>query len=176
MSPLSTVLLLCGLLVDYCDVFISSLNTHSDGTHSLQRIHWWASDIMLNFFKSVMMKKQTHLNLKPKTHCTSCLPLGYDVLFFYRDMHRIVRVNRCHYRTVYTHIVAKFIRSMSHSVTRSDLIGLLKLCSVLGLALDGLRLSTFSDLFYFWVSYSFKSDSCWTCYCCCSLGKRAIIH
>ncbi len=30
----------CGLLVDYFDVFISCLDSHSDGTHSLQRIHW----------------------------------------------------------------------------------------------------------------------------------------
>ncbi len=30
----------CGLLVDYCDVFISCLDSHSDGTHSLQSIHW----------------------------------------------------------------------------------------------------------------------------------------
>ncbi len=45
----------CGLFVDYCNVFISCLNSHSDGTHSLQRIHWWASDVMLNFFKSVLM-------------------------------------------------------------------------------------------------------------------------
>ncbi len=42
----------CGLLVDYCDVFISCLDSHSDGTHSLQRIHWWASDAMLHFSKS----------------------------------------------------------------------------------------------------------------------------
>ncbi len=28
----------CGLLVDYCDAFISSLDSHSDGTPSLQRI------------------------------------------------------------------------------------------------------------------------------------------
>ncbi len=54
---------LCGLLVDYCDVFISCLDSHSDGTHSLQWIHWWASDIMLNSSKSVPMKKQTHLHL-----------------------------------------------------------------------------------------------------------------
>ncbi len=53
----------CGLLVDYCDVFISCLDSHSDGTHSLQRIHWWASDEMLYFFKSVPTKKQTHLHL-----------------------------------------------------------------------------------------------------------------
>ncbi len=30
----------CGLLVDYCDVFISSLDSHSDGIHSLQRTKW----------------------------------------------------------------------------------------------------------------------------------------
>ncbi len=42
----------CGLLVDYCDVFISCLDSHSDGTHSLQRIHLWASDEMLHFSKS----------------------------------------------------------------------------------------------------------------------------
>ncbi len=47
-------------VVDCCGVFISS---HSDGTHSLQMIHWWASDVKLNFSKSVLMKKQTHLNL-----------------------------------------------------------------------------------------------------------------
>ncbi len=29
----------CGLSVDYCDVFISCLDSHSDGTHSLQSIH-----------------------------------------------------------------------------------------------------------------------------------------
>ncbi len=41
----------CELLVDYCDVFISCLDSHSDGTHSLLRIHWWASHLMLNFSK-----------------------------------------------------------------------------------------------------------------------------
>ncbi len=53
----------CGLLEDYCEVFSSCLNSHSDGTHSLQRIHWWASDRMQHFSKSVPMKKQTHLHL-----------------------------------------------------------------------------------------------------------------
>ncbi len=49
----------CELLVDYCDVFISCLD--SDGTHSLQRIHWWTGDVMLHFYKSVLMKKHLHL-------------------------------------------------------------------------------------------------------------------
>ncbi len=52
-----------GLLVDYCDVFISCLVSHSGGTHSLQRIDWCASNVMLNFSTSVHMKKQTHLHL-----------------------------------------------------------------------------------------------------------------
>ncbi len=38
--------------VDYFDVFISCLDPFSDGTHSLQMIHWWASDVMLHFSKS----------------------------------------------------------------------------------------------------------------------------
>ncbi len=42
--------------VDYCDVFISCLDSHSDGTHSLQSIHCW--DIPPN-----LMKKQTHPDL-----------------------------------------------------------------------------------------------------------------
>ncbi len=33
----------------HCDVFISCLDSHSDGTHSLQSIHWWANDAMLHF-------------------------------------------------------------------------------------------------------------------------------
>ncbi len=51
----------CGLLVDYCDVFISCLDSHSDGTHSLQRIHWWASEVMLNFSISVLLKKLIYI-------------------------------------------------------------------------------------------------------------------
>ncbi len=38
----------CGLLW----WFYQCLDSHSDGTHSLQRIHWWASDGMLHFSKS----------------------------------------------------------------------------------------------------------------------------
>ncbi len=54
----------CGLLVGYCDVFISCLDSHSDGTHSLQRIHWESSDVMLNFSKSVPdWGKLTHLHV-----------------------------------------------------------------------------------------------------------------
>ncbi len=37
--------------------FISCLDSHSDGTHSLQMMHWCPSDVMLHFSKSVLMKK-----------------------------------------------------------------------------------------------------------------------
>ncbi len=36
--------------VDYCCVFIICLDSHSDGTHSLQRIHWWTSDAKFLFW------------------------------------------------------------------------------------------------------------------------------
>ncbi len=42
----------CGLLVDYCDVFISCLDSHSDGTHSLQSIHCWDTDAETHFYIS----------------------------------------------------------------------------------------------------------------------------
>ncbi len=32
--------------------------TLADGTHSLNRIHWWASEMLLNFSKFVPIKKQ----------------------------------------------------------------------------------------------------------------------
>ncbi len=40
----------CGLIVDYCDVFINCLDSHSDGTHS--------SYVTLNFSKYFSMKKK----------------------------------------------------------------------------------------------------------------------
>ncbi len=38
--------------------FLDTKSKNSDGTHSLQRIHRWASDAMLHFSKSVFMKKR----------------------------------------------------------------------------------------------------------------------
>ncbi len=39
--------------MNYCDVFISCLDSYSDGTHSLQRIHWWTSDLMTLQWKEI---------------------------------------------------------------------------------------------------------------------------
>ncbi len=36
----------------------------SDGTHSLQRIHWWASDVMLNFSQNSSNVHETHVHLE----------------------------------------------------------------------------------------------------------------
>uniref|UniRef100_A0A8C1XN77 Rho/rac guanine nucleotide exchange factor (GEF) 2 n=1 Tax=Cyprinus carpio TaxID=7962 RepID=A0A8C1XN77_CYPCA len=38
--------------------FISCLDSHSDGTHSLHRIHWRARDVMIHFYKSVLIKNK----------------------------------------------------------------------------------------------------------------------
>ncbi len=56
----------CALL--WC--FISCLDSYSDGTHSLQMIHCCASDEILNFSKSVLIEKQTTLDL-------SLIPWGW---------------------------------------------------------------------------------------------------
>ncbi len=37
-------------------MFLSLMDSRSDGTHSLQRIHW--CDVMLNFSKSTLIKKK----------------------------------------------------------------------------------------------------------------------
>ncbi len=49
--------------VDYCDVFISSLDSHSDGTHSLQRTHWWDTDAMLHLSESFLFGSQQRWSL-----------------------------------------------------------------------------------------------------------------
>ncbi len=46
---------------ELCDVFISCWTLILTGTHSLQRIQWWASDAMINFSKSWTNK--LHLEL-----------------------------------------------------------------------------------------------------------------
>ncbi len=51
--------------VDYLWIivmFLLAVWTHFDGTHSLQRIHWWASDVMLNLSKSVLMQEKTNVH------------------------------------------------------------------------------------------------------------------
>ncbi len=50
----------CGLL--WC-FFISCVDSHTDGTHSPQKIHCWASDEMLNFSKSFNVGVNYSFNL-----------------------------------------------------------------------------------------------------------------
>ncbi len=70
-----------------CDVFISCVDSHSDGTHSLQRIHWWASDVMLDFNKTVPMKKNSSTSWMPwgwvnsqRTFCSAYIHFGGELL------------------------------------------------------------------------------------------------
>ncbi len=46
----------------YCDAFISSLNSYSDGTHSLQMIYLWASDVTQSFFASDLKQADLHID------------------------------------------------------------------------------------------------------------------
>ncbi len=60
---INTAFHITGVVWITCDVCISCLDSHSDGTHSLQRIHRWASDVMLNYFHLFRWSKKTHLHL-----------------------------------------------------------------------------------------------------------------
>ncbi len=53
-----------------CDVFISCLDSHSDGTHSVQRIHWRASDVKLRFDEET-------------SSTTSCMARGRVTIFLF---------------------------------------------------------------------------------------------
>ncbi len=46
-------------------MFLSTVWTISDGTHSLQSIHWWASDAMLTYIIKIISCK-THLEVTYK--------------------------------------------------------------------------------------------------------------
>ncbi len=69
-------------VMDYWYFCISSLGSHSDGTHSLQRFHWGASNIILNFSgwrnKLIYILKRTIMNFqlfyrwRRKTHHPTC--------------------------------------------------------------------------------------------------------
>ncbi len=50
-----------------CDVFISFLDSYSDSTHSLQRIHWWALNVMIIFSKSALIETYLYLVLRVST-------------------------------------------------------------------------------------------------------------
>ncbi len=77
---------LCELLLDYCDAFISCLDSHSDGTHSLERIHKWACDVMLNVSKSVLMKKlSASWMVWPWVRCQEILL--FDEIFLQETIH-----------------------------------------------------------------------------------------
>ncbi len=69
-----------------------------------------------------------------------CLPLEHadDIVFFYRNLHCSIRVNKCHHRTVYMQVVPKFIRSISHNAV----IGLLKSLQ----CVEGFKLSVFCEI------------------------------
>ncbi len=71
------------------DVLNSYLNSHSDSTHLLQKIHCYSSDVMQNISKYLPKKKQTCLHLeRPKGDYifSKFLFLGdlflYFILFF----------------------------------------------------------------------------------------------
>ncbi len=68
-------------VVDYCDVFISCLDSHSDGTHSLLRIHYWASDVMLH--NATFLQICSHEETNASTSWMTWGWLQFQLFFFF---------------------------------------------------------------------------------------------
>ncbi len=66
--------------VDYLWIIVRFLSAvcHSDGTHSLQRIHWWERDLMLNLKKNL---KNSSTSWMPWgwVHCQQIYIFGWNV-------------------------------------------------------------------------------------------------
>ncbi len=58
------------------DVFISYLDSHSDGTHSLQKIHWWATSSDAETNSSIYILN----NIFSKVHFQQIVILGEPFL------------------------------------------------------------------------------------------------
>ncbi len=63
-----------GLFVDYCDVFISCLDSQSDGTHSLNRCKWRNAK-----FIQICSDKETNLDGLRMSKCQHIYIFGWTV-------------------------------------------------------------------------------------------------
>ncbi len=89
--------------MDYCDVFISCLDSHSDGTHSLQRIHWWASNAKLHFYKSKNTKKHEETNSSTylMAWVFTSVNVHFGVNYYFKAL-----VAKCIYTALYSSVCA----------------------------------------------------------------------
>ncbi len=83
-------------------IVISCLDSHSDGTHSLQRIHWWSSDLMLNFSKFCSNEETI-----------SSISLQISANFHFWVNYTKAGINYCHYLTT-----QPCVKSKSHAHTK----------------------------------------------------------
>ncbi len=96
----------CGLLVDCCDCCFYQPFGLSFWRHPFTAEDaLWASDVMLNFSKSVLMKKQTHLHLgwreveriSSKFSRLSKLFLQRVLIYLDKTVYRFIWSAACHY-------------------------------------------------------------------------------
>ncbi len=95
-------LVLCGLLVVYCNVFISCLDSHSDGTHPLQSTHW--SNRRNATFLKMCFHEETSSRM-PWEWVFSRFELLNELLVFHKrqvSKQRRVKIN------IYTHYILNF--------------------------------------------------------------------
>ncbi len=89
MTPLQWMGAIRMRLVDYCEVFISSLDSRSDGTHSLQRIQWWVCNAKFLFWwrnklilDGLSISKCSSLNVNIYPGCWHVCSLAEQIMEF----------------------------------------------------------------------------------------------
>ncbi len=104
--------------VDYCDVFISCLDSHSDGTHSPQRIHWWASDVILLLSTSVSMSKETNvLDGQRVSHLSAYFHFWWTFTITIKSSYALhfcpenVQLNKMVISCFWMHVLSRYIES-----------------------------------------------------------------
>ncbi len=97
---------------------ISCLDSHSDGTHSLQRIHWKVSDAMLNFLLSVQMVKKTHLYLgwPEGEYILSTFIFGWTIRIVSNSEYILSTVKVCNASQVFETFICRY--PLSESIHR----------------------------------------------------------
>ncbi len=102
----------CGLLWCFYQLFGLSFWRHP----FTARIHWWESDVMLNFSKSVLMKKQTRSHFKlPEGEYMLILIFGWTTPLrtYWNDMFLIFLAGKIEFTTYF---IFRIWRETKHSL------------------------------------------------------------
>ncbi len=108
------------------------LDSHSDGTHSLQRIHWWSSDAMLALLQQKnegQSKRFLHLNIKHLFIVTVNTERGPQ-LWVNHKWQRVIEEHTHTHTHTHTHQTTRWGRQLTSFAVQPDLHNNVKIQSL----------------------------------------------